>query len=144
MNGHKEMAAIILQNMSDKNISDPSKGPLLDPILRKIISNWFNHKESGKINNIQLLSDLLEIFTVNNRNLNNKGYLFGSTTLPLLEKLYNPCLSLLNENIKRLSFKLFSQRILLSNLLSKETTKIFYKHLHIWNIGIWFYCIYFG
>ncbi len=102
MNGHKEIAAIILENMSDKNISDPSKGSLLDPILRKMISNQLNHKESEKMNKIKQLSDLLEIFTVDTPNLENKGCLFGITTLPLLEKLYNLYLcpnTLINENI---------------------------------------------
>lgn len=93
INDRKDMAAIILQNMSDKNISDPSKGTLLDPILDKIILHWsIHHKETEKINNIQLLSDLLEVFTVDNPNLNDKGVLFGSNTLPLLEELFNKIL----------------------------------------------------
>jgi ankyrin repeat protein len=102
MNGHKEMAAIILQNMSDKNISEPSKGPLLDAILTKMIKSTPKpHKIKSKI---ARLSDLLEIFTVDNPNLNGKAVLFGISTLPLLEKLYNLYLcpnTWVNENIPR-------------------------------------------
>ena len=100
MNGHKEMAAIILQNMSDKIISEPLKGPLLDPILTKMIKSTPNpHKIKSEI---ARLSELLEIFTVYNPNLTNQEFLFGNKTLPLLEKLYNLYLcpnTLINENI---------------------------------------------